>query len=344
MTSAPTLRPGTIATTLVLTLLLLAAWEGGIRFAGVEVVDAEDSPWVLSSRYERAKFHGQDAVVLLGSSRVLFGVSSATLASELGVANEACANLGLRASSPLPGLEAIADDEDFRGVLVVEVFPTAIFGTSKHGKGQLIAEQIDPRFAYARFESELLKVSARNFAFLNPSARPLEGLAALQLVVRGKGEFHQFGSLRGSNRQPEERWVPLEVEGASQAVLMGNERYFARFETVIGDHRGSAELDELLDWLERRIAKINARGGMVVFVYPPISRSVRAAVDARFPRGANWDRLAERFGETAIHFADYPQTREMQCPEGSHLEKASALAYSKWLGQKLRQLRHSTRS
>jgi hypothetical protein len=344
MTSAPNLGRGTLATTLVLTLLLLAVWEGGLRSAGVEVVDAEDSPWVLSSRYERARLHGKDAVVLLGSSRILFGVSSATLASELGVANDACANLGLRASSPLPGVEAIADDADFRGVLVVEVFPSTIFGNSKHGKGQLIAEQIDSRFAYAQFESELLRVSARNIAFLNPSARPLDGVAALQLIVRGKGAFQQFGSLRGSNSQPDERWVPLEVEGASQATLMGNERYFARFETVMGENRGSAELDELIDWLEHRVEKIRARGGLVVFVYLPLSSSVRAAVDARFPRGAHWDRLAERFGETALHFADYPQTREMQCPEGSHLERASALAYSKWLGQKLRQLRNSTKS
>lgn len=340
MSSAPCFGRGTLAATLVLTLGLLGAWECGLRYAGVDVIDGEDSSWVLRSRYERAKSHGKDAVVLLGSSRILFDVSSATLARELGVASDACANLGLRASSPLPGLDAVAHDEGFNGVLVVEVFPSTVFGNSKHGKGQLIADQIDPRFAYAQIEAELLKASARNFAFLNGSARPLEGLAALQLVIRGKGELHQFGSLHSWNSPDDERWVPLEVEGASQEALQGNERYFARFESVMGSERGSLELGELLDWLDSRAEEIRSRGGMVVFVYPPISGSVRAAVDARFPRSTNWDRLAQRFGENALHFDDFTQTRGLRCPEGSHLDKANALEYSKWLGQTVHRLRN----
>jgi hypothetical protein len=283
-------------------------------------------------------------VALVGSSRSLFDVSSAELSREMGLEPEACANLGVRASSPLPGFEAITRDSGFNGLLVVEVFPSTVFGNSQHGRGQLVAEQVDPRFAYARVESDMLKAAAHNLAFLNGSARPLEGLAAVQLGIRGKWQFQQFGSLRGVAQSGTERWTPLDTSGASIESLETNEKYFARFEATMGKARTSAEFDELLDAFQHSAEECRARGGLVVFVFPPISGLVRDAVEKRFPRSAYWDRLAKRFGKCALHYSDFPETRNLQCPDGSHLNKEAALIYSRWLGQELKKLRdHATK-
>jgi len=75
--------------------------------------------------------------------------------------------------------------------------------------------------------------------------------------------------------------------------------------------------DDLVAFLEETkiaINKIRSRGGTVIFVRPPSSNGILER-EKRFPRKQYWDRLLEYTNTPGIHFADYPATANLSCPE-----------------------------
>jgi hypothetical protein len=49
------------------------------------------------------------------------------------------------------------------------------------------------------------------------------------------------------------------------------------------------------------------------------------------PRAAFWDRLIAETGAPGIHYADYPELRDFECSEWSHLSASDSVEYSKRL-------------
>jgi hypothetical protein len=88
--------------------------------------------------------------------------------------------------------------------------------------------------------------------------------------------------------------------------------------------------DKLVAFLEETkvaIDKIRSRGGVVVFVRPPSSKGILER-EKRFSRQQYWYRLLEYTNTPGIHFADYPETANLTCPEWSHLGPREAVIYT----------------
>ena len=75
--------------------------------------------------------------------------------------------------------------------------------------------------------------------------------------------------------------------------------------------------------------KIKARGGEVIFVRTPSSGPFLMGETMGFPRDKYWNQILKITGCEGIHFADYPETASMQCPEFSHLSVPDAKVYTK---------------
>ncbi len=83
--------------------------------------------------------------------------------------------------------------------------------------------------------------------------------------------------------------------------------------------------------LQSMVSRIQSRGGQVVFVYMPISGIVRKVEFAAFPREQYWDVLAQQTSAITIHFVDYPDLKQFECPEGHHLDQSDGPAFSQKL-------------
>jgi hypothetical protein len=77
------------------------------------------------------------------------------------------------------------------------------------------------------------------------------------------------------------------------------------------------------------IARIHARGGEVVFVRPPSAGLFLERENRNAPRARTWDRLLRETGSFGIHFEDYPEMRDLEVPEWSHLSRDSATRFTR---------------
>jgi hypothetical protein len=84
------------------------------------------------------------------------------------------------------------------------------------------------------------------------------------------------------------------------------------------------------------VAKIQARGGQVVFVRFPVGGPLKGLEDKLTPRAQTWDPLTKATQAPAIHFEDYPELASFSCPEWSHLSAADSVEFTKRLVPHLR--------
>jgi hypothetical protein len=113
MNQHPLLKAGIL--TLVVVTLFLGGWEVYCRSQGFETFyDDNDALWAD----KRAKVYAPSdkATVFIGSSRIKFDLDIPTWEK---IAGEEAIQLAIVGSSPRPVLEDLANDENFKGKLLI---------------------------------------------------------------------------------------------------------------------------------------------------------------------------------------------------------------------------------
>jgi hypothetical protein len=109
------LKAWIVATLIVATLAI--AYESFLR-AHRYVPTVQDDADLWSIQYDRVRADPH-AVVLLGASRIVFGVDPKLLSQLLG--GRTVAMLAVNGNYPLAALRALAEDRDFAGLVVVGI-------------------------------------------------------------------------------------------------------------------------------------------------------------------------------------------------------------------------------
>src|SRR5690348_3818442 len=132
----PDRRWGTILfVALVLTLLMLGAWEWHWRSFGVEPSIANTDALWATQRRRIDQGEGDGATVLIGSSRMLFDLQ---LPVWQALSGKRPIQLALEGTSPMFALEDLADDPNFRNArLLVGVAPDIFFSGFAYRAGVL---------------------------------------------------------------------------------------------------------------------------------------------------------------------------------------------------------------
>ena len=89
------------------------------------------------------------------------------------------------------------------------------------------------------------------------------------------------------------------------------------------------EMAEKYARVEIAVRKMKSRGCRVIFVRLPSSGRVWALDRQVFPRRLYWDRFSTQTMAETIHFSDYLSLSEFECPDGSHLDYADALLFTR---------------
>lgn len=321
-----------------LMVVSIIAWEFNTRVIwGYSPESYINSPglWAIQRRRIDA---GEAEVAIVGSSRIFFDLNLDTYEEVTGVRPIQLAMVG---TSPISFLEDLANDEDFKGLLIVGVTPGIFFkqGSGIYGNlpqyykdespsqriGQQISMLIEPHLAFYDNQNWPLftlleRAGLPNRKDIGPPGFPVWDL-----------------STQERDRNTRMFWKVEELD------------YYRKHATMVWqmgmdqDNKegpGNFNLDTFLQALSRNIEKIRARGGDVVFIRPPSAGNYRPNENKNQPREKFWDRLLRETNSVGVHFEDHPELQGFRIPEWSHLHSKDAPKYTvalvKILDQKLK--------
>ncbi|HET6912968.1 MAG TPA: hypothetical protein VFH71_06455 [Rhodanobacteraceae bacterium] len=318
---------------LVLTVLMLGAWEWHWRSFGVEPGIANSDALWATQRRRIDNGEGDGATVLIGSSRMLFDLQLPVWKK---LSGRRPIQLALEGTSPMFALEDLADDPDFRnGRLLVGVAPDIFFSgyeyrsdvlnyTRKQSPSQRVGQWlsmkfVEPHLAFDDPDYALPAVLERQDWWpVRPGMHPHKDVRKLMVVVDEDRASHI--------------WDKLEKDPAYAALAQSI--WAQHFESGPGMptpeelHKTAAEQ---IGRAAKAVAKLHKRNVEVIFVRTPSVGRYLTFEDKMFPRAKTWDVLLAKTGAPGVHFQDHPEMQGYWLPEWSHLSARDAVRFTRAL-------------
>lgn len=312
--------PKIMLAVLVVTFVMLFGWEMAMRNLGLVAGDLDDDRdyWVEERR--RLDHSPADSVVIIGDSRILFGTE---LSKWKALTGRRPVQLALPATSSLPFLHHLAENERFAGLVVVGISEPSLF-TDEYGARVSVLKYLDEQSLSQRSGHFLHKEASRQFAFLDSSYRAFKLLERLDWPVRPGAEPLAVWKISEAYDQ---RQLYLWNRVATDPKLNEHARYVWR-QYWVGDPASKETIDRAIAKAKVDIDRIRARGGEVVWLRVPSAGHLREVERVRFPRATGWDRMLRETNTFGVHFEDYPQMQNLEIPEWSHLTRAGAQVYT----------------
>ncbi len=309
---------------LVLTLVGLAAWEWQMRRIGLLVGDLNNAPAAWAVERRKLTHPDPDAIAVVGASRILFDLNLDIFEEKIGIRP---AQLALGGTNARPYLQDMGDNEAFNGLLIVGITPGSFFrqprqrdfGRLEHFRnqsptqrsGHLIVNFLEMHLAFIDSGYALFNIIERNDW---PERRDIDGpyLDVWKIASHGADRYTYM-------------WRRLEydaylVDHAQRVWSNGMSKPRSQPEDIV---------NQVIDAAVKNVQDIRARGGEVTFVRLPSSGEYIELETDKFPRAEVWDRLLQETGSFGVHFADYPQLRDLDPPEWSHLYREDADIFSR---------------
>jgi hypothetical protein len=325
------LKAGVLAIVVVTTFFL--SRELYLRYKGYSVSYDDAEPLWADKRAEVYQPVNK-ATVFIGSSRIKFDLDIPTWKKLTGENAVQLANVG---SSPLPVLDDLANDKNFKGKLVVDVTEGLFFS------GQGTAQE---KIAYYKKRTPAQRASFQ-----------LDHLLQSQLVFLDKDFFSLNAFLKNADVKdrpgiyggPDFPWEfdktlfsrqsKMDDRFVSDTNLQNKVRgIWGMFAKMNKEKPPTGKrLDSFMNVVKTDVDKIKARGGQVIFLRTPSSGPYLQAEKMGFPRTAYWDKLLTATHCPGIHFEDYPPIAHFACPEFSHLTPKDAVIFTKHFVQILQQ-------
>ncbi|QWP77557.1 hypothetical protein J5226_03880 [Lysobacter sp. K5869] len=312
--------PKIMVAVLVTTFALMLGWEMAMRNLGLAAGDLDDDRdyWVEERR--RLDRSPADAVVIIGDSRILFGTE---LAKWKELTGRRPVQLALPATSSLPFLHDLADDERFKGLVVIGISEPSLF-TDDYGRRVSVLKYLKDQSPSQRSGHYLYKEASRHLAFLDSNYKAFDLLKRLDWPVRPGVEPLEVWKI---SEAYDDRQLYLWNRVATDPKLNAHARYVWQ-QYWEGDPASQELIDSTIAKAKVDIDRIRARGGEVVWLRAPSAGPLLAAEHQRFPRATGWDRIVRETGSFGVNFEDYAQMRNLDIPEWSHLSQAGAQAYT----------------
>ncbi len=326
--TAPSLTKAGILT-LVLVSLSLVSWEYYVRSKGFDA-SFDDDPAMWTDKRNMVYEPADKSTVFIGSSRIKFDLDIPLWEEMTG---DHAIQLACVGSSPIPVLENLGNDKNFKGKLIIDVTEPIFFSNSPAGQfrpGQNI-KYYSAQTPAQRVSFALNHVLESKLVFLDKERLSLNAqLSDLRIPNRpGVFEFPifppDFGRVKSSRQEyMTERFVS---DTNQQNQVKGIWDFFRKMSTAPPASGG--ELDSIMASVKKYVDLIKARGGQVLFVRTPSSGALMMGESMGYPRAKYWDKLLTYTGCTGIHYADYPPIAHFVCPEFSHLSQKDATVFTK---------------
>lgn len=314
---------------LVIVIVSLCSWEYCLRGKGFTIAYNDDEALWMKNRakvYEPA----DKATVFIGSSRIEFDLDIPTWEKTTG---EKAVQLALHGSNPRPALVNLANDEKFKGKLIIDVTEGLFFGTwEDRGMNKRIKYLKDATPAN-RVSDKLSLALESQFVFIDKELFSMNALLTDLRIPDRKGVQPEGIFPKKFAYESFERQEIMTDEFAKDTSM---QRQVTNLWTMWGalakDHGiGGDTLQKIFTEVKTSVDKIKARGGKVIFVRTPSSGGYWENEPIQFPRAEYWDKILSITNCKGIHFKDYPDMADFVCPEWSHLTQQDAGLYTQAL-------------
>ena len=330
--------PAAALAALAIATIGIGAWETYWR-VGQQVVPAyrnSDGQWAeVRRRVDRSE---PNATVFIGSSRTQFDIDLDVWRELTGVHG---VQLALEGSNPLPILSDIADDEDFRGLLVVGITPPLVLmpgigareealehyyrESPSEWVGTKLSYPLEASLAFYNWDFALFTVLERQPWWPRRPGVPFE-----------PPEVRRIENMR-RDRQAD-MWNRVEDDPAYNAIVTSTwQAIVESLPPPPPEDVARAAFEELLANVDRDVRKIRARGGEVVFIRPPSSGWFREIERQMTPRERVWEPIVATAGAVGVHFEDYPELADVKTPEWSHISSRDKARWTRALVGVLKQ-------
>jgi hypothetical protein len=320
--------------TLILVTTSIICWEVYLRSKGIKVT-YDDGEELWSDKRAQVYEPADKATVFIGSSRHKYDLDIETWKSLTG---DHPIQLAMEGNSPLPVLDDLANDKDFKGKLIIDVTEILFFSTSPHN-----TTEPKDRIAYykkrtpaQRFSFQVNHALESQFVFLDKNYFSLNALLEDLPIAKRKSVFAlPCGCPRDFESVTFDRQNVMTNKFLTDTTIQNQVKGLWDFyrKSTLEPPSSGTKLDSILATVKTDIDKIKARGSQIIFVRTPSSGPFLMGEKMGYPREKYWDRLLAVTNCPGIYFEDYPAIAHFQCPEFSHLKQSDAIIYTKNLVQ-----------
>ena len=280
-----------------------------------------------------------EATVFIGSSRIKFDLDIPTWEKLTG---ERAVQLAIVGTSPRLLLQDLAADETFKGKLIVDVTEPLFFS-----QNPFFHKSAQEAIAYYKKQTPTDKISNQvhlalesKFVFLEERRFSVNTLLNDLEIPNRPGVFSFPSFPKGFE------WTTYDRQTYMSEMFLSDSNNIKR-QTEIWSMLIAGDKTPLLDGdalqevffeIKSAVEKIQNRGGKLVFVRTPSSGPMGEGERIVFSREKYWNEILRVTDSEGIHFDDYPETRDLICPEWSHLSPAQAIGYTQHLVNRLSEI------
>ncbi len=315
---------------LFLVIAFSVTWEWYWRSKGVTIA-YDDGKELWADKRAMVYEPADKATVFIGSSRNKYDLDTDTWRSFTG---EEPIQLAFEGASPLPILDDLANDQKFKGKLMIDVTEGLFFGLSSPN-GIRVTDGIKyykERTPAQKFSFQVNHILESQLAFLDKDYLSLNSLLERTGVpprpgVYGGPDFPMdFGRINfdRQNKMTDRFVADTNLQNKVKGIWQAIGKMMSTMPRPT-----PAQEDSIFTTIKNDIGKIKARGGQVIFVRTPSSGPFLMGEKMGYPREKYWDKLLAATNCPGIHFEDYPALANFQCPEFSHLKPSDAIVYTK---------------
>jgi hypothetical protein len=285
------------------------------------VPNIRDSAQLWSIERDRAYVRDRKPLVLLGASRIQSAIDMKLVAQLLPRYEPVM--LAQNAHYPLATLHDLANDDAFRGVVLCDLDSAGLYRMYADMQQPLVDyfhRQWSPSWHLHRI---LLNAWQAYATVANPDLGPV---AALRRVLEGKEpprpDYFRFYTDRSIDIDYQQVDVAAARRHFADALATGN-----GLQAAVTPERWLADLADVHEWT----ARINARGGEVIFYQSPVSGDLRTAEAIRHPPAQYWDKFAATATAATLDGNTEPRLSAFVEPDDSHLDFRDKPEYTRAL-------------
>lgn len=322
---------------LALGLAVLGVIELRMRQIGI-TPEVHDTKELWAHERARASALGNQALILVGDSRMQLDVDLATLAAATGLDP---VQLAIDGSQYLPVLEDLANDPMVTGTILVGADAPKLLSGNKRNWSEPWVDFYNKSFRglLAPLVEAKLKVWVQRWSALYASGIPWQRLGPM--LLENNASNKKFYLSMHPNRQSDadyrrvnqlvfftgrvERHLGIVLD---YSKLRSLEDFFVEVRKRLAEKPPGQGVDTAeFGYVNTLINRILNRGGKVVLVRLPTSSLIWEIDEYRWPRVKGWDRFAASTRARTIHFRDYP-TLQFKLPDGSHLDVRDKVVFT----------------
>ena len=330
MTSQNLARPALLMVLIV--VAVIGGWEMYLRSSGYVLSYDDAAPqWAE----KRALVYGppDKTTVFIGSSRMKYDLDIPTWENTTG---RTAVQLAIDGTSPVPILEDLAGDPNFKGKLVVDVTELLFFNDapqySKEPSGNVSFYKTESPAQKAGFV--LNRWLESNLVFLDKASLSLNAQLKRLPIPNRPGVFEVPSFPPDFSKVTPDRQSYMDEHFAGDTLQQQAVQHIWTWIIELGSHAPPPPptmVPNVLKNVKAAVDRIRARGGEVVFTRTPSSGVFWEIEKQAFPKEKLWDVLLATTHCPGIHFMDHEQTKHLTCPEWSHLNLAGARQYTQAL-------------